>query len=266
MNRIHLFEWEDQPWCPELFRNYITDHLQFVEKLVKLYHPMLNKISAAMMQTQTTQVVDLCSGGGGPWPGLLPMFESRQKDIHVTLTDLYPNESAFKQLAYQTGGKISGRSESTNAFDVPEELRGFRTIFTGLHHFRPEQAKMILSDAVNKNVGIGAFEGQERHWLIIMMVPIVVFIAALLFTPFAGRVSAQRLVFTYIIPLAPLLFAWDGFVSCWRTYSPRELRLLTADLESESYHFEIGQIEHRPLLIGPKMRLTYLLGIPQKIA
>ena len=31
-------------------------------------------------------------------------------------------------------------------------------------------------------------------------------------------------IFTYLIPICPLAFAWDGFVSCLRTYSPAELR------------------------------------------
>jgi len=27
MQRLHLFEWEDQPWLPNVFRDFITDHL-----------------------------------------------------------------------------------------------------------------------------------------------------------------------------------------------------------------------------------------------
>ncbi|HBC56208.1 MAG TPA: hypothetical protein DCZ03_03510 [Gammaproteobacteria bacterium] len=263
MDRLHLFEWEDQPWCPKLFRNYITDHLQLLQKLVKLYHPMVDKILRGLDHTASSRVVDLCSGGGGPWPGLIEVMNGKGQDIQVTLTDLYPNQETFDKLAEHTNQQIAGRMESTSAFDVPADLPGFRTIFTGLHHFRPEDAKKILADAVNKRVGIGAFEGQERHWLIILMVPVAVFVAALLLTPFSDRLSAQKLFFTYILPIAPLLFAWDGFASCWRTYSPRELRILTRDLESEEYRFEIGQVAHRPLPFGPKMRLTYLIGLPQ---
>lgn len=34
------------------------------------------------------------------------------------------------------------------------------------------------------------------------------------------------MVFTYIIPIIPLFFAWDGYVSCIRGRTERELREL----------------------------------------
>jgi hypothetical protein len=29
MERLHLFEWEDQPWLPSALRDFVTDHLRY---------------------------------------------------------------------------------------------------------------------------------------------------------------------------------------------------------------------------------------------
>ena len=183
-------------------------------------------------------------------------------EVPVILTDLYPNRAAFAEIEAATGGRVRGWSEPVSAFDLPPELTGFRTLLTGFHHFRSEQARRILADAVAKRAGIAVFEGQERAVHTVILIPVFVFLAGVLFTPFAGRVTWQRLVFTYLIPICPLAFAWDGFVSCLRTYSPAELRALTRDLESPDYRFEIGK---RWLFgrFGFPYRATYLIGLPQ---
>jgi len=242
MARVHLWEWEDLPWVPDFIRRFITDHLRFLAQVMGLFQPLMPQLVAALRASGATRIVDLCSGAGGPVPGLLPCLDAAgAADVPVVLTDLYPNRAAFAELEQSSGGRITGWPVSVSAFDLPPELDGFRTVFTGFHHFRPEQAHRILSDAVAKRAGIAVFEAQERALHTVILIPLLVFLAGLLLTPFAGRVSWQRLLFTYLIPICPLAFAWDGFVSCLRTYSPAELRALTRDLESADYHFEIGK-------------------------
>lgn len=263
MARVHLWEWEDLPWVPDLIRRFITDHLRFLAQVMGLFQPLMPQLVAAMRASGATRIVDLCSGAGGPVPGLLPRLDAAgASDVPVVLTDLYPNRAAFAELEQSSGGRITGWPVSVSAFDLPPELDGFRTVFTGFHHFRPAQAHRILSDAVAKRAGIAVFEGQERAVHTMILIPILVFLAGVFFTPFAGRVTWQRLLFTYLIPICPLAFAWDGFVSCLRTYSPAELRALTQDLESADYHFEIGKRWLRGRF-GFPYRATYLFGVPR---
>jgi len=266
MDRIHLWEWEDQVWMPAVFRNFITDNLHFMAGFMGLFQPMTDKLYQAMQTCGETRILDLCSGGGGPVPALAQRFQHQYGFTpQVTLTDLYPNEEAFARLERDSGGAIRGERRSISAFDVPAELPGFRTLFTGFHHFRPAQAHRILADAVAKRRGIAVFEAQERRFPTVLLVPLAVFFTSLLFTPFAGRMSWRRFLFTYLIPICPLVYAWDGFVSCLRTYSPRELRRLVSDLETPDYRFEIGQLQaHGPFRFP--YRITYLLGLPQRPA
>jgi hypothetical protein len=53
-------------WCPAVIRAGITDYLQFVIKAAKPYAPVAQRLAAAIRSSRTSDVVDLCSGAGGP--------------------------------------------------------------------------------------------------------------------------------------------------------------------------------------------------------
>lgn len=259
MGRVHLFELMDQGWFPTIFRDYMTDHVRFY--VTRGFRPAWPKIAEAIKLTGTSDIVDLCSGAGGAVMALIPYLEQELgTHVTVTLTDLYPNKEAIHGIKEEQPSRARYRPESTSAFDVPVELSGFRTIFTALHHFEPKDARRILRDAVEKHAPIGAFEVQERTLWRIVTVPLFILVGSFLLTPFVGKITIARLFFTYIVPLAPLGFAWNTFVSCLRTYSPTELKELTNDLQVGGYRWEIGQIEATGL-IG-RYRITYLFGFP----
>jgi len=46
---------------------------------------------------------------------------------------------------------------------VPDELTGFRTIFSAFHHFRPEEARAVVADAAHQRQGI-AVGGRWSAW------------------------------------------------------------------------------------------------------
>jgi len=139
---------------------------------------------------------------------------------------------------------------------VPPDLKGFRTLFNAFHHFDPNAAREVLTDAVGRRQGIGVFELVERSW--------VWFVALLFFplfawavTPFIRPFRLSRLLWTYLLPVVPLSFAIDGLLSCLRSYSLNELRGL-ADGYEASYDWESG---HAPSCGGS--RVTYLIGLPK---
>jgi len=68
--------------------------------------------------------------------------------VTAMLTDLYPNHEAFERVAKENPA-IDAIHEPVDATAVPERLTGLRTLFSGFHHFRPAQARLILRDAVD---------------------------------------------------------------------------------------------------------------------
>ena len=254
MSRLQLFEIHDQSWCPRSLRDALTDFLQFTINLGRSYAAVVPMLKAAIARSGATQVIDLCSGAGGPWRawlreprGMAPGFA-----VRVVLTDKYPNRAARRG-----GGGLSFDPGPVDATAVPADLRGFRTIFTAFHHFRPAEARAILADAVQQRQGIGVFEISRRAPLAIAVIALT-WLAVLVFVPFIRPLRWSRLAWTYLPPILPLVGLFDGIVSCLRTYSPTELRELARGLDS--YEWEIGEKRNgwSPLVV------TYLVGVPKR--
>src|SRR5258705_12437410 len=96
MKRIHLFEFEDQSWFPNIFREGITDYLQYASDKIDLYKPIMHLIKKGIKESGTNRIVDICSGSGG---GILKIYRKLKNDFQeskITLTDKYPNLPAFK--------------------------------------------------------------------------------------------------------------------------------------------------------------------------
>lgn len=253
MGRVHLFEFEDQKWFPGFLRNYMTDFLQFLSNQTKMYQPIVPIILKGLEKSGTHHIIDLGSGGGG---GLIWLNTELKKDIpdlKITLTDFYPNISAFEFTKSQANN-FEFVEHPIDARNVPPELHGLRTQFLSLHHFKPNDAKQILQNAIDTNSSIAIFEAQERSLpsiLAMLFSPLSVLVT----TPFIRPFKFGRIIFTYLIPLVPLCVLWDGLVSSLRTYSITEMNSLVNSLNgAENYDWEIDKVKSGPGVV------LYLLG------
>ena len=261
MKRIHLFEFTDLPWYPPTFRRIQTDYLHFAATLGMNYKNLIPLFAKAMHHAKTTEIVDLCSGGTGPWVRLQELFRQAGLPVSVKLTDKYPNPQALQEWSETLREGIEYLAEPVDAMKVPGHLKGMRTLFEGFHHFKPEQAKSILRDAVEKEAAIGIFDGSLKlslGLLPMILGPLMVLISYPLVTPFITPRTLSRFFWTYLVPIVPLVTCWDGVVSFMRTYSIQDLKELTESLQSEDYIWETGQA---PTGI-PLLEFTYLIGYP----
>src|SRR6266487_712142 len=120
--RFQLFELEDLPWFPRAIRDLATDYLHFIERLFDLHKPVVTLLRRALEKSNLSHVVDLCSGGGGP---VLAVYEDLLADgiaVQFTLTDKYPNITAFRRLAGLHPSGIDYLADSVDAAKVPREL------------------------------------------------------------------------------------------------------------------------------------------------
>ena len=259
MRRIQFFEFEDQNWLPSAIRNGITDFLQFAVVRGDLYKRFALRLSNVLRKNQATQIVDLCTGGGGGWPSLVNQIpELKDGRMKVHLTDYYPNLPAFSELVSAAPHSFSYSKESVSALDVPPSLQGFRTLFSSFHHFNVSDATRILQDAVTKKQGIAIAESTQRHPLLLaymLFTPLLV----ILTSPFQKPFRWARLFWTYIVPVVPFAVAFDGFVSCLRTYTPEEMMNMVSTVSGhKNYEWHAGVERIGKLPIG----VTYLIGIP----
>jgi hypothetical protein len=255
VKRFQLIELEDQSWFPAAIRDLATDYLQFVQTRFRFDRAMLPLVQRVMRDGGTTRIVDLCSGGSGPLLLLVKDLADAGMPVTATMTDLYPNVPAFKEIAGQSDGLIAFEPVPVDARDVPSRLTGLRTLFNGFHHLPPADARSVLHAAAAARQPIAIFEISERRWrtlLPILLTPLFVWLATPMMRPFLWR----RLLWTYLLPAVPFTCLWDGVVSQLRAYSPDELRALCDG--SAPMTWEVGQV---PVING-QGRLTYLIGCP----
>jgi hypothetical protein len=258
MRRHQLVEIEDLPWCPKAVRDGGTDWLGFMANTTKAFNAVAPKIRSAMDATATSNVVDLCSGGGGPWLTLEREL-ARSGPVHVELTDLYPNVGALTSLRERSSGRCGFRASPVDATDVPTPMDGVRTMFNCFHHFPPELARAILGDAVRKRRGIAIFEAIDKRALGLVAMPIQTF-ALFLLTPLVRPFRWSRLLLTYVVPLIPGIVLFDGTMSMFRIYLADELRELVSTVPgSDTFTWDIGTT---PVPFSP-MGITHIVGTPR---
>lgn len=183
MRRIHIFEIADKKWCPRSIRGVVTDYIQFGTMKWGVDVTIASVLGRKLERLGVQEVVDLCSGSGGPWIRLFEILNTTWPFSRVCLTDKFPNIPALNYVRQASQGRISFSPESVNAACVPGTLVGFRTIFAAFHHFTPREARDILNDAVNCRQGIGVFEITQRSPRAILSFTVVSILMPL-FIPF----------------------------------------------------------------------------------
>ena len=256
MRRLHLFEFGDLPWFPRILHDAETAYLAASYKLFPDFaRSWAQIISTQFTPGQPAEILDLCAGSGGAMPGIIEDLENRGYEPRATLTDLYPNPQS---VSHSSMHWLTGPVDATR---VPPDLAGVRTMFSAFHHFRPHAAKAILEDAFNRRRPICIFESGQGT-LVGCLNMLGVPLAVLLMMPFTRPFRLGYAVFTYLIPLLPLILLWDGMVSMLRIYSPEQMRQLTKDLQAPDYSWEAGRIRIRRIPGG----LPYLVGRPLSLS
>jgi len=221
--RIHAFELCDV--APLFWRQAETRYLAVAIALTRPFDRFADDIAA--LAGPERRVVDLGSGDGGPWPAL-----AAKAGVDVVLTDLRPTRAGVRAV---------------DARAVPAELTGLRTMFDAFHHLRPVEARAVLADAARARTPILIAEALSRRTILAtLLVPLFV----LLLVPRIRPVSPWILVFTYLVPLLPLMIFWDAMISSLRAYTPRELRAMVEGIEDMAWE------------IGRRGAVSYLIGRP----
>ncbi|KAL6716887.1 hypothetical protein ACLMJK_004799 [Lecanora helva] len=254
--RFHLAEIEDQSWCPSWLRE--SSH----SSLAQMWKTQSSKKGSPAEQAcdiifeniddvSNFTFIDACAGAGGP----TPLMEARLNQVlkaqgkapaPFILTDLYPDLNAWKSIVK--------KSENISYFEKPidatkaqrlaapnrKEARTYNLCF---HHFDDPAAKKVLRSAVEEADAFFIFEMTQRNFMALMNTSIVI-LSPLITTLIFFWNSPIHLIFTYLIPLVPLFYAVDGYVSCIRTRTPEETTALLKgqpDLDLSEWEFRSGE-------------------------
>src|SRR5258708_3911070 len=144
--RRQLFEFHECAWFPQSLKNAITEVLRAMCFELRVHDVILPVIGEVLNRTNVDQIVDLCSGAGGPILPIQQRFAQSGRPIRVFLTDKFPNQPAFRRCEKLTGGFVRGYLEPVPAQNVPAGLSGLRTLFNAFHPFPPYHPLQTLPD------------------------------------------------------------------------------------------------------------------------
>jgi hypothetical protein len=246
--RRHLFEFNDSPWAPVALRETIIEALSRALAWGRILQGLVAPFRDFIARTGVDEVLDLCSGAGGPAAILAgEIARAGARPPRFLLTDLQPHPEAWSQLRSALPGVVDFVAEPVDATQIPERLgRGrARVIINALHHFPPELAGAIVRSACADAPGIFIAEGFERRFL--GFAPFAAAgIPALLVNPvLAPRHNLQKALLTWLTPAALAVSLWDGLVSTQRVYREDELRGMVAPLGGK-FSWEYGTFDFAP--------------------
>ncbi|TKA75748.1 hypothetical protein B0A49_02583 [Cryomyces minteri] len=176
-------------------------------------------------------IIDFCSGGGGPVPTIERLVNQErasqgEKPIPFLLSDIHPHLDAWitassrsahlsfvPQSVDATHPPVSVTSR-TATFNNPAEAytsdtRVFRLYCLAFHHFPDALARKTLASTLATSDGFAIIELQDRHVFSLALMALdlllVFFVSPLWFWG-----DWLRLLFTNIVPLLPVIQAFDG--------------------------------------------------------
>lgn len=141
---------------------------------------------------------------------------------------------------------------------------GLKTMINSFHHMTPSMAKQILQSAASNKQPFMVYEMADNKipflvWLLMLPISLLMMIFMVwLMTPFAKGLTLKQIIFTYLIPIIPIFYAWDGQASAPRIYGLEDLDELLKGAQDEGYTWEKG-----PALNDDGKSIgIYLLGMP----
>lgn len=162
--RFHLFEIEDQAWCPSWLREYSHAALAQMWSTTGVGRTSSTAAQACDVLVEhlpdpaSFTIVDACAGAGGPTPileaSLNEKIEARgQKPVPFILADLYPDFEAWKKIVAKSDnisyvGEPVDVTKATRYSDPGSNRKECRMFNLCFHHFDDETAPEVLRSSV----------------------------------------------------------------------------------------------------------------------
>lgn len=251
MKRIQLFEFEDFSALPQFIRKGVTGLLEVFHRMMGSAVLVANELDKLRQLHDFNRIVDLGSGSGGIMPSVLHTLNSNHPEmpIELLLSDKFPNPDVVNQINKAELPSVKYASQSVNATELSNAPVGLKTMIACFHHMPPMSARTILRSVAENKQGMFIYEVASNNiplllwWLLLPLSLLILAIMALVMTPFMKGVGPLQLIFTYLIPIIPLIYAWDGQASLIRTYTKKDMAPWLLELENHGMQWEWKELK-----------------------
>lgn len=221
---MHLFEFMDLEWLPTSLRLTLRDILECGNS--RPFRPYYEWVAQEVVELAHMHgcktVVEL---GAGTAPITRHLLRNPgAKELKLIVCDLNPDRERYLALENSSHGRVKPIYSCVN-FAAPQEWPddALLVLSATLHHIPSNQRMDVIEVLTAGGRPIAVFEPLRRN-LNSMLFTFLSLVPSLL-TPlrFCNEPGMfRRVVWCWLPPLAPLLFCWDGVVSCLREWSLRD--------------------------------------------
>ncbi|MEM9983513.1 MAG: hypothetical protein AAF804_00325 [Bacteroidota bacterium] len=223
MKRKNAPQISNAAWFPAWLRSCVHEFMTWFVKQIRAARPFLPVVNRGLEHADRLLVIDYQLGAG---------FET----LDPWLDPDIPREIIQED---QIGGE------------------GLYLVVNSFHQRNPAEAYGLLSRIFELRQPVAIVEGNNDNWWQVVGMTVFVPLTVILTAPLVKPFRWERLLFTYLIPILPLVTFWDGFMALFKLYAPQDLDELVSGLQAEDYTWESGKMDN-----GRGGKIMYLLGLP----
>ena len=227
MKRKQIFQFSNQKWYPSFLKRDMYEFMSWFVVKVNAAKPFLPFLEEVIGHTQTKAIINIDSKIGAGIETVLPLLPEGAKVINIELE------------------KFSTHN------------RGTYTFINSFHQLDEKKATYYLTQIADSGNSIAVLEGNnDSLWQVVGMT-IFVPLSVILSAPFVQPFRITRLIFTYLIPILPLITMLDGFLALFKLYNPNDLNELISTIPVKNYVWKSGKADN-----GRGGKIIYLMGYP----
>lgn len=201
-SRLHRTEMEIIEFCNSRFRDY--------------YDQLAEAVLAHVERTGLTKIVEL-GAGCGPLTDRLAS-DPRAAGLRFVVCDLIPDRAAFQSLEERYPGRVAAEYEPVD-FGRHHEwgADSLLVLCAAFHHIPLEQRTSVLKALCESGGGVMIFAPIRKTLWCMFTSSFVLVPSVLLPIGFWNRPGRwRRVLWCWLLPLAPLMMVWDGIGGCLR--------------------------------------------------
>jgi len=148
-----------------------------MHNLLGTSHKITDLLASVLKKSESSTILDLCSGSGGPMPDVLEILRDKHDMpyISLVLTDLYPDSKTAEFYNSQDGNNINYLTKPFDVTHLDGQMDGLRTMIGSFHHLKPHEARKLLTTFHESGKPMCIFEVSDNStpiWLWCIAFPI----------------------------------------------------------------------------------------------
>ncbi|MEL7118179.1 MAG: hypothetical protein AAFO07_02025 [Bacteroidota bacterium] len=225
MKRKQITQITNANWCPEFIKKLVAEFLSWFVLKVNATKPFIPVIEGVLNETQLKKIINIEFNIGAGIKTVKPFLKEEVVVNSIHISEFNTNEN------------------------------GLYLFINCFHQLKISKARKVLQKITDSGNPVVIVEGNnDSLWQIVGMtvfVPLSVLLTALFVKPF--RIS--RVIFTYLIPILPIIIAVDGCIALLKLYNPSDLLELSSSINAMNYEWKADKNDN-----GRGGKIMYLTG------